>query len=66
MQKFLPLIGVLLFGIGVIKVLVIFGAPWLNRDASALDVLMMIGLFVGMCGGLAFALTKTSLFSDDR
>lgn len=66
MQKFLPLIGVLLFGIGVIKILVLFGAPWMNRDASALDVVLLVGLFISMCGGLAFALSKTSLFTDDR
>lgn len=66
MAKFLPLVGVLVFGIFVIKLMVLFGAPWMNRDASGLDVVMIIGLFVGMCAMLSFALSKTSLFKEDK
>jgi hypothetical protein len=44
MKKFLPLVGVLVFGIGVLKLFALLSAPWLNHDASALDVVMMISL----------------------
>lgn len=64
MQKFLPLVGVLVFGIAVIKILIMLSGPWLNRDATALDVIGLVSLFVGMCALLSFYLSKTKLFAD--
>jgi hypothetical protein len=66
MKKFLPLVGVLVFGIGVLKLFALLSAPWLNHDASALDVVMMISLFVGMCAFLSFMLSRTELFREEK
>lgn len=64
LKKALPLIAVLIFGIGVIKLWVWVLSPLMLHNAKGYEIIGMIITLIAMVGGLSFWLHKTGAFED--